>query len=85
MRIQKELMRIMARRGVIVANKQILVGKWIKYTNGSTPENKISKKHNFLYMNTPKSTVKYPNIIKIKHNRKKKIKYNRIDTSILEG
>ena len=38
---------------------------------------KFQKKHNFLYMDTPKSTVKYPNIIKIKHNR--------IDTSILEG
>ena len=82
MRIQQELMRIKARRGVIVANKQILVGKQIKYTKGSTPENKISEKHNLLYMNTLKSTVKHPNIIKTRHNRKKEInKYNRIDTS----
>ena len=82
MRIQQELMRIKARRGVIVANKQILVGKQIKYTKGSTPENKISEKHNLLYMNTLKSTVKPPNIIKTRHNRKKEInKYNRIDAS----
>ena len=71
MRIQKELMRIMARRGEIVANKQILAGKQLKYTKGSTPENETSKKHNFLYINIPKCTGKHPNIIRIKHNRKK--------------
>ena len=73
MRIQKELVRIMARRGEIVASKQIMAGKQIKYTKGSTPENKISRKHNFLYVNTPKSTGKHPNIIKIEHNKKKKL------------
>ena len=73
MRIQKELVRIMARRGEIVASKQIMAGKQIKYTKGSTPENEISRKHNFLYVNTPKSTGKHPNIIKIEHNKKKKI------------
>ena len=78
-------MRIMARRSVIVANKQILAGKQIKYTKGSTPENKISKKHNFLYINTPKCTGKHPNIIKIRRNSKKKIKYSRIDPSNLVG
>ena len=71
----------MARRGEIVASKQILAGKYIKYPKGSTPENKVSKKHNFLYINTPKSTGKHPNIIKIKHNSKHpniiKIKHNR--------
>ena len=73
MRIQKELVRIMARRGEIVASKQIIAEKQIKYTKGSTSENKISRKHNFLYVNTPKSTGKHPNIIKIEHNKKKKI------------
>ena len=70
MRIHNELTRIMARRGVVVANKQIFAGKQIKYTKGSTPENKISKNHNSLYINTSKSTGKHPNIIKIKHNKK---------------
>ena len=73
MRIQKELVRIMARRGEIVASKQIIAEKQIKYTKGSTSENKISRKHNFLYVNTPKSTGKHPKIIKIKHNKKKKL------------
>ena len=73
MRIQKELVRIMARRGEIVASKQIIAEKQIKYTKGSTSENKISRKHNFLYVNTPKSTGKHPNIIKIEHNKKKKL------------
>ena len=77
MRFQKELMRIMARRCVIVANKQILAGKQIKYTKGSTPENKISKKHNFLYINTPKYTGKHLNIRKIKRNSKKTNKLNK--------
>ena len=62
MTIQKELMGIFARRGVIVANKQILAGKQIKYTKGYTLGNKISKKHNFLFINTPKGTGKDPNI-----------------------
>ena len=72
MRIQKELTRIMARKSVIVANKQIFAGKQIKYTKRSTAENKILKNHNFLYINTSKSTGKHPNIIKIKHNKKNK-------------
>ena len=52
MRIQKKTHKIMARNGVMVANKQILAGKQIKYTKGSTPENKISKKQFFVYKYT---------------------------------
>ena len=47
MRIQKKLMRIMARTGMIVGNKHILVEKQM-YTKGSTPENKISIKTTFV-------------------------------------
>ena len=47
MKIQIEFMRIMTRWDVIVAKKQILAEKKIKYTKRSTPENKILKKHNF--------------------------------------
>ena len=54
-----------------VVNKQILARKQIKYTKGSTSENKISKKHDFLDMNTPKSTVKNTNIIKLNTTGKK--------------
>ena len=56
-------MRIMAKKGVTVANKQFLVGQEIKYTKGSILENKISKKHNFSRKNIPKFTDKHPYII----------------------
>ena len=48
MRIHTEVMWIMARSGVIVPNKQILVEKQIKYTKGSTLENKVKKKTTFI-------------------------------------
>ena len=57
MRIQKELMRIMA-RGRDSCQQTYFGGKLTKYAKGSTPENKISKKHNFLDINTPKYTSK---------------------------
>ena len=53
-------MRIMAKKGVTVANKQNLAEKYIKYTKGSTPENKFSKKHNFcklIYQNLLTNTL----------------------------